>query len=245
MNYTTQKGLITEIECQKDFASLGILLSQPIINDSRYDFLADIQGKIIKIQCKAASSVDDENSAIMFNCSSKNWNNGEYHSYVNDIDYFYTSWNGQGFLIPVKDAGTRSTTLRLIAKKVNNNPNTKWAKDYEIERILKKDFNYEVPIFTKPNQEVIKEEKKYCIDCGAEISKTAVRCQSCAHKARQTVNRPEREELKQLIRSTSFTEIGKNFGVSDNAIKRWCDSYNLPRTKKEIAKYSNTEWESI
>ena len=48
MNYTSQKGLLIEIQCQKKFTECGILLSQPIINDSRYDFLADINNKIYK-----------------------------------------------------------------------------------------------------------------------------------------------------------------------------------------------------
>ena len=66
MNYTTQKGLLTEIQCQKDFSERGILLSQPIINDSRYDYLADINKKIYKIQCKSASPVAEDNRAFSF-----------------------------------------------------------------------------------------------------------------------------------------------------------------------------------
>lgn len=54
-----------------------------------------------------------------------------------------------------------------------------------------------------------------------------------------------REELKQNIRSISFSEIGKNCGVSDNAVKRWCDKYNLPRLKREIKRFSDKEWELI
>jgi hypothetical protein len=54
-----------------------------------------------------------------------------------------------------------------------------------------------------------------------------------------------REELKQLIRTTPFTQIGKQFNVSDNAIRKWCDKYDLPRKSSEIKKYSNNEWENI
>lgn len=48
-----------------------------------------------------------------------------------------------------------------------------------------------------------------------------------------------------MIRTEPFTSIGKRFGVSDNAIRNWCDSYNLPRTKMEIKKYTDEEWENI
>ena len=70
----------------------------------------------------------------------------------------------------------------------------------------------------------------------------------CSAKAR-TIPKEQmlisREELKKLIRTTSFTQIGKQFNVSDNAIRKWCIKYNLPKTVKEIKSYSDEEWELI
>lgn len=79
----------------------------------------------------------------------------------------------------------------------------------------------------------------YCIDCGCEISLKSIRCNSCSAKHRNTFkispeNRPSKEELLKLILSKSFTEIGKMFGVVDNTIRKWCKSYELPYTKKEL-----------
>ena len=54
-----------------------------------------------------------------------------------------------------------------------------------------------------------------------------------------------REQLKQLIRQIPFTTIAKQYSVTDNAIRKWCDNYNLPRTKKEINSYSDEIWELI
>ena len=54
-----------------------------------------------------------------------------------------------------------------------------------------------------------------------------------------------REDLKHLIRTTPFLTIGKQFGVSDNAIRKWCDKYKLPRKVSEIKKYTDEEWEDI
>lgn len=59
------------------------------------------------------------------------------------------------------------------------------------------------------------------------------------------VNRCSRDELKQLIRTTPFVKIGKQFGVSDNAIRKWCDFYNLPRRICDIKKYTDEEWATI
>ena len=84
--------------------------------------------------------------------------------------------------------------------------------------------------------------KNYCINCGAEIGATSTKCRSCAAKKELPITK---EELKDLIRITPFTQIGKKFGVTDNAIKKWCDKYNLPRKVSEIKKYSDEEWELI
>ena len=55
----------------------------------------------------------------------------------------------------------------------------------------------------------------------------------------------DRQTLKDLIRTTPFLQIGTMFMVSDNAIRKWCEKFNLPKTKKEINSYSDEEWEKI
>lgn len=89
-------------------------------------------------------------------------------------------------------------------------------------------------------------KKYYCCDCGKEISKNAERCISCAAKNRAAKELfLSREELKKLIRTKSFSEIGRLYNVSDNAVRKWCDKYNLPRKKAEIKALSDKEWEVI
>lgn len=91
-----------------------------------------------------------------------------------------------------------------------------------------------------------KKEKviKTCPICGNPISPRATLCKNCNNKRALKVN-VTREELKDLIRTTSFVEIGRQFGVSDNAIKKHCKKYNLPSTKKEIKQYTDEEWEKL
>ena len=52
-----------------------------------------------------------------------------------------------------------------------------------------------------------------------------------------------RKVLKEKIRTYSFVDIGKEYGVSDTAIKKWCIKYNLPSKKKDIKQFSDEEWE--
>lgn len=74
---------------------------------------------------------------------------------------------------------------------------------------------------------------------------TANVCVDCYRKNRHTTERPDRNTLKYLIYNKSFTFIGRMFGVSDNAIRKWCKVYNLPSKKTIIDSYSEKEWEFI
>lgn len=86
---------------------------------------------------------------------------------------------------------------------------------------------------------------QYCKKCGKIISKTAEYCIDCFAEARRTVERPTREELKDLIRNKPIRQVGIQYGVADNTIRKWCDKYNLPRKKEDINAYSDEEWEKI
>ena len=90
-----------------------------------------------------------------------------------------------------------------------------------------------------------KKELCFCTDCGIQITSGSIRCNSCEKKRQRRTEWPTREELKQMIRTTSFLEIGRKFGVSDNSIRKWCINYNLPSKKQDIKSYSDEEWELI
>ena len=92
---------------------------------------------------------------------------------------------------------------------------------------------------------VPRQSKNYCIDCGKEISNNATRCHQCAGKLNIKEIPISREKLKERIRKEPFTIIAKDFNLTDNAIRKWCDRYKLPRKKIDINNYSDEEWEKI
>lgn len=80
---------------------------------------------------------------------------------------------------------------------------------------------------------------KTCKNCGKEFQPEKYvqeYCnKSCAStNKRRVVERPSKEELELLIKTKSFSEIGRDFGVSDNAVRKWCKSYDLPHRKKDL-----------
>jgi len=46
------------------------------------------------------------------------------------------------------------------------------------------------------------------------------------------VKRPSKEVLEKLVLDEPMTKIGTQFGVSDNAVRRWCKSYRIILPKR-------------
>lgn len=88
-------------------------------------------------------------------------------------------------------------------------------------------------------------KKNYCVECGKEISIKATRCVSCENKNRVKNNtvengnigqKPSKNELEKLIYELPFTKIGEIYGVTGNAVRKWCKKYNLPYKYNDIHK---------
>lgn len=137
----------------------------------------------------------------------------------------------------IKDLEETSLTQSQIAKK--NSLSEEMVQGINTGRYWR--YEREYPIRKNP----FEKQYKYCIDCGKEIFKNSTRCIDCSNKARIKENPIPREELKALIRTTSFLEIGRMFGVSDNAIRKWCRKVSLPYQKYKINLLSDRQWSEI
>lgn len=259
MNYTQTIGDINELKCLISFIELGYECSIPYGNGARYDFIADIDGRLLRIQCKSAhwtndhGTVRDDAFSLSLVSSTTNTKETIRYEYTQDqIDYFATHFNGKTYIIPVNEA-SQSKTLRF-SPPANGNKNYNKAEDYEISKffaespslIKSREDYFNRSISTSQGLQRIGEVKKYyCIDCGKEITQGAIRCSECSQKAQRKCERPSREELKSLIRNTSFTAIGKSYEVSDKTISKWCKAYNLPSKKSDINSISDSDWQTI
>lgn len=117
---------------------------------------------------------------------------------------------------------------------------------YDVPKEYYKYFNEERAEFLlEQNREIREGKKHYCKLCRILLNDNTTYCVKCGHVIQRKVERPPRELLKFLIRNKSFVSIGKEYGVSDNTIRKWCKAENLPSSKKEINNFTDLEWEKI
>lgn len=86
------------------------------------------------------------------------------------------------------------------------------------------EINYPIRMFKK---------QKFCNVCGTPIVRSSEICIKCLGKKHRVVERPSKEELYNLLKNNSFLSVGRMFGVSDNAIRKWCISYGIPSKAKD------------
>ena len=242
MDYTQMLGNSNELKCIVAFIQLGFECSIPYGNGAKYDFIADDGEHLYRIQCKCSNYVNDHGrireDAFMFStvCQTTNTKETIKHTYSSkDIDYFATCFKGKVYVVPVEECKT-SKTLRLEPP-ANGQTNYTNAEDYLITNVFKHTQKLK-DSYTKYKDRMESQRKEvkhyYCPDCGKEVTVDGAKCLECSHKNSRKVDRPEREELLKLIQTKSFCEIGRMYGVTDNAIRKWCKAEGLPTTKEEI-----------
>lgn len=72
-------------------------------------------------------------------------------------------------------------------------------------------------------------EPQYCKVCGFSLQgKQKLYCSSkCYKKDSRKVERPSAETLSQEMKTTSWLALGRKYGVSGNAVKKWAKQYEL------------------
>lgn len=73
-----------------------------------------------------------------------------------------------------------------------------------------------------------------CPLCGKPKGKDAFYCVACGHLIQRKTNRPSKEELIEKVVKLGFAAVGREYGVSDKAIVKWCKAYGLPTKKKDL-----------
>lgn len=132
-------GEITEQQVALEFLKLGYLVSKPLVQSSRYDFIVDINHKLYKIQVKTGSLKEDAYIEFSTSTSHTNTKGTLNLSYsADDVDFFATMFNGECYLVPYDVCAKRAQRLRIIPTKNGQTKGITFAKDYHLADVLKR-----------------------------------------------------------------------------------------------------------
>lgn len=139
---TQKKGTLTELHCILDLTNLGIRTLTPTDEASKYDVVADLNGKFIRIQCKTSTWAIDTNIPktafyITTYCQTTNTKKTIRHMYSKeDIDYFYTYFQGQGYLVSIEEANGKTFRWRYEYPSTGQKAGIHIADEYKIEEVI-------------------------------------------------------------------------------------------------------------
>lgn len=152
----------------------------------------------------------------------------QYDSFWHGYNQTPGGYNGAHAQVPkehilgiIHDLETTTMYHREIAEKWHIS--TEMVQGINTGRYWKQDRTY--PIQSR-NKDV--PTKNRCIDCGTEISPHAIRCITCAQQHCRKVERPTAQMLYNQLQQHSFSFVGRLYGVSNSAIKKWCKQYGIP-----------------
>lgn len=136
-------GDIGEMVAITKFTKKGFIVSKPLSNVAKYDFIVEIQDKLYRVQVKTTESTKDEGAKMNFSTKTTNyekghWKSNKYSSEEIDLFFLYCLENDwSGLFIPVTSIEIPFTlSLRLTPPKNNQTKGINFAKDYEFEKQL-------------------------------------------------------------------------------------------------------------
>ena len=133
---TDVKGNATELLVQYALTAHNIIVSKPIISSCVYDLVADIDGRLYKIQVKHCRK---SKTGITISTKSVRTKNGKYfaHKYTaKDIDYFCTIFQGNAYMIPIIGIENRNSITLAFNDTWKNGHHIMRAEDYELDTQL-------------------------------------------------------------------------------------------------------------
>ncbi len=141
---TQRKGTLTELHCIIDLTELGIRTLTPTDDASKYDVVADLgKGNFIRIQCKTSTWCKDtvqEKTAFYIStvCQTTNTKKTIRYQYSkDDVDYFYTCFQGQGYLVSIEEANGKTFRWRYEYPISGQKQGIHIADEYKIEEVIR------------------------------------------------------------------------------------------------------------
>lgn len=132
-------GDIGEAIAIAQFTKFGFIVSKPLSNNARYDFIVEYNNKLYKIQVKTTSNVKD-GSVMIFatkttNYTKGSWTSNKYSKKHIDAFFLYcqeNNWSGLYFGEPDGEFN-QNINIRLTPTKTGQVKGIKFAENYSFE----------------------------------------------------------------------------------------------------------------
>lgn len=139
---TKQRGMIGETRFLFKCTELGITVSQPFGDNAPYDFVIDVNGRLLKVQCKTLML---DKGTYLLDTSTTNFYNGKcksvYHGEKVDLYYGYHPETRIEVLVDPKQY-PKNLRLRVEPPKNNQVVGIKWLKDFLFDNVIQEIMNY-------------------------------------------------------------------------------------------------------
>lgn len=135
-------GSLTELQCITYLFELGYDASIPYGENLSYDFILDVNGKLLKLQCKTSRELEE--GAYKFSCVrvrvrvrvNKKENICKHYT-KDEVDFFCTFIRGRCYMVPFNECDN-SKTLRFVPTKSGKVKGVSFAENYEAEVQIEK-----------------------------------------------------------------------------------------------------------
>jgi len=137
-------------------------------------------------------------------------------------------WNGQKISLHLDhkngdNLDNRIENLRILCPNCHSQTKTYCNSKIKSSSSELRKKNYENRINKSDTKNIKIKPKilKYC-ECGKQIKNNSKTCVNCyAIKQRKVKDRPDKQILLQMVKETSFEAVGRKYGVSSNAVRKW------------------------
>ncbi|ELY98428.1 group I intron-associated PD-(D/E)XK endonuclease [Natrialba asiatica] len=135
---TKQTGDETEAKVMSWLIAAGYTVSVPFGDNEKYDLVLDTGAELVRVQCKTGWREED-GAVLRFKTTSKTTVDGT----VTRVDYGETinafavrcPVTDKLYWVPVEEAGSKSTYLRLKSPKIDH-PSVNLAAEYRFDEVL-------------------------------------------------------------------------------------------------------------
>jgi hypothetical protein len=155
----SEKGAAAEAALAAAAIELGLTVLRPLAEGRRYDLMLDLDPELVRVQCKWAKRLDGVLS-VHLNTSRltpAGYVRTTYTPAEVDAIGVYSAELRRCFLIPIGEvAGGRELSLRLVPTRNNQALHVRWARDYELETSIRRNWAAHLPMDSDPRERTLR-----------------------------------------------------------------------------------------